>query len=392
VDLHLFLPITLLSAKLAEMILRHLRIPSVVGSIFAGIVLGTTVLGVIPSESDNPEFYNMAHQLARIGLCALLFRVGLETRFKEFLSVWPAATSVAILGMVLPFIFGSTLAVLWGWPLQSALFLGAALTATSIAVTVSVLSEMGVQKSRESILIIGAAILDDVLGLILLSTLVAFISPETTATGEVIITIIQVVTILASGIYLGPHVIHIVTKLAGIRERRGVLLTMAFCYLLLMAYATETMGLDMIIGAYSAGLAFSHHSERKEIEEDLKPVIELLTPLFFVLLGASIDISGLNFFSETGRTLWAFSALLFVAAVVGKLLSPIFVREGEINKFTVASGMLPRGEVGFIFAQIGLTAGIFAPRDFSSIVLVLIATTILGPILLKTSWRKKPSV
>ena len=148
-NLHLLLPTILLPAKLLEEVMRRIHLPAVIGAILAGVVLGPALLGVLPQEAHDPEGYEMVHELARIGLCVLLFRIGLETRFTDFLPVWRSAAGIAVTGMVLPFILGWIAASLWGLPQQGAIFVGATLTATSIGVTASVLSKLHAQKSKE---------------------------------------------------------------------------------------------------------------------------------------------------------------------------------------------------------------------------------------------------
>jgi len=166
-----------------------------------------------------------------------------------------------------------------------------------------------------------------------------------------------------------------------------VLLVMAISYFLILAYGAKVVGLELMIGAYAAGVAFASHPERNHVEEDIKPLCELLTPLFFILLGASMEFSGLDPFSEAGRQSWGFAALLFVADVVGKLFAPFFIPGNGMNKWAVGSGIMPRGEVGLIFAQMGLMSGSFSSELFSSFVVVIIATTMVGPVLLRVSWR-----
>lgn len=388
-NLHLLLPTILLPAKLLEEVMCRIHLPAVIGAILAGVILGPDLLGVIPQEAHNPRGYEMVHELARIGMCVLLFRIGLETRFTDFLPVWRSAVGIAVTGMVLPFILGWISASLWGLPQQGAIFIGATLTATSIGVTASVLSELHAQKSKEGLLILGAAILDDVGGLLILSALVAFLTPTLSVSGQVTSAVIQAIAFISCGVFLGPYVAQVLILLSKWSETKGILLIFAFSYFLLLAYAAKAIGLDMIIGAYAAGIAFAQHSERFQIEEDLKSLTELFTPLFFVLLGASMEFSGLNPLSETGRQAWGLALLLFVAAVVGKLFSACWVKEDKINKWAVGGGMMPRGEVGFVFAQIGLMSGVFSSELFSTLVVVLIATTITGPVLLRISLRQK---
>lgn len=386
-DLHLLLPLILIPAKLLEGVLRRLGIPAVVGAILAGVLLGPAVIGILPSQIQDLEEPGLLNHLADIGLCVLLFRIGLETRLSDFLPDWRSAMGIAIAGMALPFALGFGVTVFWGWSLQAAVFVGATLTATSIGITAATLSELRAEKSKEGTLILAAAILDDVFGLILLAMLVALVTPALSVVEQVLIAIGQAVAFIMAGVLIGPYIAHIVISLSKWIKTRGLLLVLAFSYLLLMAYAARAAGLQLIIGAYAAGLAFAQHPEREQVEQDLKPLTELLTPVFFVLLGASVEFSGFDPFSSAGREGWSFAALLFIAAATGKLFSASWMRSTQINRWAIGSGMMPRGEVGFVFAQIGLMAGVLSSGIFSSLVLVLIATSILGPILLKTFWR-----
>ncbi|MBW2147608.1 MAG: cation:proton antiporter [Deltaproteobacteria bacterium] len=183
---HLMIPFSLISAKLLEQIMSRIRFPAVVGAILAGFILGPALLGVIPSETSDPQGYEILRELAYIGLCVLLFRIGLETQLTEFLPVWRSATGFAVAGMAFPFVLGWLLSLLWGWPHQRAIFVGATLTATSIGVTESVLSELRAEKSREGVIIIGAAVLDDVLALILLSIIASFVTPALSVTEQIL--------------------------------------------------------------------------------------------------------------------------------------------------------------------------------------------------------------
>lgn len=386
-ELHLLLPVILLSATLLGRVARRVRLPEVVGVIFAGVILGPAVLNVLPSEQADPLGYGLVQGLAHIGLCVLLFQIGLETRLKHFLAVWRLASGTALAGMVLPFVFGWGLALYWGIPQLGALFIGATLTATSISVTASVLNELGAQHSREGTIVLGAAILDDILGLILLSSLMALVTPDVSAAGHIVLSIFQAVLLIGLGIFAGPYLVRAVLFFSGWNHEKGGLLVFAFSYLLLVAYAARAIELDMILGAYAAGVGIARHPEGQQVEKDLKPFIEILTPLFFILLGASIQFSGFSLLSAEGRGSWLLALGLLAVAVAGKLLSGFWIRQDQINRLAVGGAMLPRGEVGMVFAQIGLAAGVFTTDVFSALVWVLIATTIIGPVVLRYSWQ-----
>ncbi len=387
-SLHVLFPLLLIPAKLLEGMARRVRLPGVVGSLAAGLLLGPAILGILPAESGGLDEAGALQQLAQIGLCVLLFKIGLETRLSVFLSVWRPATMVAIAGMIVPFLlaWGAGLAV--GWTQQQAIFVGATLTATSIGVTASVLQELRAQRSTEGTIILGAAVLDDVLGLLLLSGLVAAFSPAMSVTGAVSKSLVLAIAFLVAGGVLGPIIVKGVVIVSRWGQSRAVVLVLAFSYFLLLAYAAQAIGLDMIIGAYAAGVAFARHPDREQLESDLRPLVELMTPLFFVLLGAAVSLDGFSPLTPSGRMAWAWVALLVVVAALGKLLAAFALRRrAGLNRWAIGSGMMPRGEVGFVFAGVGLSSGVFGEGLFSILLIVLVATTVLGPLLLRMTWR-----
>jgi Kef-type K+ transport system membrane component KefB len=381
--LHLLLPLTIIPALLFGEISQRLRLPRVVGEIFCGIVLGPVLFGLIPSPAQDVPGFKPFHELAEIGLCALLFKIGLETRWGDLGRTWRPAMSVAIAGMVFPFLLGWGLASLWGWPQLTAVFIGGTLTATSIAVTASVLDEVGAQSSPEGLLILSAAVLDDLLGLLLLSALIALVTTGISVVGQVAISFLQALSLIIGGFLLGRFVVNLAVRLTQWTTSKATLIALAFSYFLLMAFVAKTAGLAMIIGAYAAGLAFARHPDRDQLEQNLQPLIGLLTPLFFILIGASIKFSEFSYSSNTWGESLGYVCLLFLVAITGKMLSPVFLRKEKLRHLVVGSGMMPRGEVGFVFAQIGLTTGILSQGHFSLLDIVLVSTTILGPLLLR---------
>jgi len=389
-NLHILLPILLVIAKLVGVLCRKVGVPAVVGEILAGILLGPAVFGLLPASGSEIAGFNVFEEFAQIGLCVLLFRIGLETDMQEFFRVWKSATSVAILGMVLPFMFGMVVSYALGWSMTVSAFIGATLTATSIGVTASVLEEINGLSSAEGRIILGAAVLDDVFGLILLAAMVALTVQGESVIGPVSRSLVFASLFIAGGIYIGPWLVKGFMKLTRWANQPSVLLVLAFAYLLVMASTAHAIGLAMIIGAYAAGLAFGGHPEHEQLNRDLRPLIDLITPLFFILIGASIVFAGFNPLTDAGRSAWGLFLVILTAAVAGKLLCPILIT-GNSNRLAIGSGMMPRGEVGFVFAQVGLSVGVFKPNAYSVLTLVLVATTILGPLLLRLVWKNKPT-
>ena len=385
-ELHLLLPLLLVVARLTGAVVKRAGMPPVVGEIAAGLLLGPMWIGALPTEAAATEGFHTFHEFAQIGLCVLLFRVGLETDLKEILRIGRSATGVAVSGMVYPFILGSGVGLLLGWPWMLTIFVGATLTATSIGVTASVLDEVGGHGSREGRVMMGAAIMDDVLGLLLLAGIVAWVTPGQAVFGAVSVALVQAMVFMAAGVFLGPWLVRAFVRLSRWAGGQSTFLVLSFAYLLLMAWTAHEIGLAMIIGAYAAGLAFGGHPEHEQLNKDLRPLIDLLTPLFFILIGASIELAGFNPLTAVGREAWFIFFLLFAAAIAGKLLSPALLKNG-MNRMAIGSGMMPRGEVGFVFAQVGLTAGVLDPGRYSILTLVLVATTVLGPLLLRRYWN-----
>lgn len=385
--LHFLLPLAILCAKVCEEIVRRIGMPAILGAILAGIVLGPLGLDVTPSLLSKQETHNQSFaELAQIGLCVLLFRIGTESRFDQLKRVWPQAAVVAISGMVLPLLLGWGVAVFFGFSPIAGLFVGATLTATSIGVTVPVLKELHGLRCTEGLIITGAAVLDDILGLILLSLLLTIAQPGLTSLEGLTETLLLGIGFVVAGVTLGPWLVtHMLTFLRWLNSTQ-LILVFAFSYLLIMAQLAHDVGLDMIIGAYAAGLAFSAVEERDQVESGLKALTNLFAPLFFVLIGSSLTLPDFSTASPEGWHVILLFLSLCVAAFAGKLLSALLMPGKTVNRWVVGCGMLPRGEVGLVFAQVGLSAGIFTDSIFSLLVLLLVITTYIGPLLLKYLW------
>jgi Kef-type K+ transport system membrane component KefB len=384
-DLHFVLPLALVPAVLLGYGLKRLGLPVVVGQILAGVIMGPALLDLIPPfPHESAEIHrNGVFELAQIGLCVLLFDVGLDTGFRQFAKVWRPSLTVAIIGMVLPFALGWTVAIFFGWPDHAALFVGAALTATSIGVTASVVEELSVSQRKEVHVIMGAAIVDDVLGLLLLAVVAGLTAAGTeSGGGSVALQLVGAVVFLALALTLGRYFAMGVLRIERWLRTRVVLLVLAFAYLVVLATLAKKMGLAAIIGAYSAGLAFAQHPEHEELKQKLEPLTELLAPLFFIFTGSSIAITALD-----GPLLIAALAFL-VAAIAGKMAAPLPLPTRDLNRRTIGAGLVPRGEVGLIFAQVGLTSGALAVGHYSALALVIVGTTLIGPVLFRQSLAK----
>ncbi len=389
------LAVMLLAAKLAGEAFERLRQPAVLGELLAGILLGAGFLKVIPTAPGDP-LTSVFQLLAEVGVVVLLFEIGLETDVKTMVRVGADATSVASVGVAVPFAMGFLYwrSGLHGYehtvadPLTTAIFVGATLTATSVGITARVLTDLRVLHSVEARLIVGAAVIDDIMGLVILGVVSGLAAGVAFTMHGVLRTLGVAVAFLFAALWIGvrfaPRIFAIVDRM----RVRGVLLVSAFAFLLLLCALADRAGSALIIGAFAAGLILSETNQFALIEERIKPVADIFTPIFFLSVGAAVDPRVWNPFVPENRQTLAIGGTLFAIAVVGKLASGWAAPWRRFNRPAVGVGMVPRGEVGLIFAQIGLTAGILSSRLFSAILFVVIATTLVTPPLLKWVLRR----
>jgi len=381
------LPLVLVSARLLGAVARRWGLPAVVGEILAGVALGPSLLGVLelPHHGAGGE---PLLALAQIGLCVLLFRVGLETDLENVRRVAAPAAILAVVGMLFPLALGALVSIAAGISPLPALFIGATLTATSIGVTASVLEELGAGGTRAATLILGVAVIDDVLGLVLLAALIGTNAAQGGVGLEIGIAIAQAVAFLGAALWLGRPLAQATLRLSRWTRSRSTVLVLVFSALLITAWAAKAAGLELIVGAYAAGLALARHPEREWLEQELEPVIELFTPIFFVLVGSAIALDSLAVHTASGRFTLALAGLLFAAAVAGKLVARLALRRRDVPALAVGAALVPRGEVGLVFAQVGLGEGILRPDLFAALALVITATTLAGPVLLRWLWPR----
>lgn len=389
------LGVMLLAGKLSAELFERIGQPAVLGELIAGILLGPSLLGVIPVDSVDP-LTPLVALLAEVGVVVLLFEIGLETDLKEMARVGPAASAVAVVGMIAPFVLG---VLYWLSPLHAyehtvadaattAVFVGATLTATSVGITARVLTDLKCLHTVEARLIIGAAVIDDVLGLVILGV----VSGLAAGTAVSVLGVAQALAVavgflvaaVAIGGLLAPRIFGLVDRM----RVRGVLLVSAFAFVLLLAALADRAGSALIIGAFAAGLILSGTNQFDAIEERMRPVADIFTPIFFLSIGAAVDLRLFNPFDAANHGVLLIGGTLFGIAVLGKLASGWAAPWRRFNRWAVGVGMAPRGEVGLIFANIGLTAGILSSRLFSSILLMVIGTTFLAPPLLKWAFGR----
>lgn len=387
------LVIILLGARFVGEIAAFLKIPSVIGELCAGILVGPSILGWI--EISTP-----IHLLAQIGIILLLFEVGIETDVGRLTSVGMKSLIVAIGGVAMPFILGFFLCYyIFDLSMLISLFIGCTLTATSIGITLRVLRDLHQQGSNEAQIIIGAAVLDDIIGIVLLSMLYEFSTAgeiNLWNTGKVIlfITLFFLIAPMAAKVFS-----HVVKKWDEKSKIPGLLPTTIVSLILFFAWLAHVLGAPEILGGFAAGLALSRqfffpfatlmhqsHAFSHRVEEQMRPIVHLFTPIFFVAIGLSLDLKNTQWNSTF---VWTLGGALILVAILGKLFSGLFIPGiKKISKFIVGVAMIPRGEVGLIFANVGFNVGVLKNDVYSTIILVIVITTLLAPFSLQWLFKK----
>lgn len=393
----LALVIILAAAKIGGELLERVHQPSVLGELLAGVLLGNLALVGFGGLDFIAANQGVAI-LAELGVILLLFEVGLESSVKEMMSVGPSSLLVAALGVVAPFFLG------WGvsrWMLPDYdtlvhVFVGATLCATSVGITARVLTDLGKISARESKVILGAAVIDDVLGLVILAVVSGIITAANTGEAleltAVAIIIFKAVAFLAGALTLGGWLSPRLFRLAFRMRITGTLLALSLAFCFSLAYLAKVLDLEPIVGAFSAGLIlervhYEKFTERGEhqLEELLHPITLFLVPVFFVLTGMKVDLSTLGRLEVLG-----FAAMLSVVAILGKMICALGVLERGLDRISIAVGMVPRGEVGLIFAGIGASLilrgePVIDISVFSAVVIMVMVTTLITPPALKVT-------
>ena len=393
----LYLAVILIAAKLGGDVATRLGQPAVLGELVFGILLGNLpLLGVTSLEPIRHDA--SIDMLSRLGVILLLFEVGLESTVAQMLRVGWSSLLVAVIGVIVPFVLGWGVGA-WLLPHESGYvhaFLGATLTATSVGITARVLQDLERSQTGESRIILGAAVIDDVLGLVILAVVAAIIAAAdrggSLSYGELLLTLGKAVGFLVGSLALGVAFSRRLFGLASRLRARGVLLAAGLSFCFLLAGLASVVGLAPIVGAFSAGLIledthyreFSDHGEHS-LEELIHPISSFLVPVFFVLMGMRTDLRS---FAEPGVAGLAIG--LTVVAIIGKQFAGFGVVTRGVDRITVGLGMIPRGEVGLIFANIGLTLAVAGERiitdaTFSAVVVMVVATTLVTPPALR--WR-----
>ena len=358
----------IVGTKLMGELAQRLGQPAVLGELMAGVLLGPSVLGFISAEDTVLE------ALAGLGVLVLLFEIGLHTDIRALRKVGFQAVTVAVVGVVTPFA-GGFYAVQWmGYGHIESLVAGAALTATSIGISARVLRDIGRLDTPEGQIVLGAAVLDDLIGLVILTVVAGLVAGDgITAVGVMRTSGLAlgfVAIALAVGSFAVPPIFRVVERL----QTTGALGMIALAFALILAMIAEVSGSAMIIGALAAGLVLHGTPQRVDIERSVAQLGYFFVPIFFAIVGASVDLRALS----DPRALQV-GVVLTVVGVVGKLVSGFALRNFEGSRLLIGVAMIPRGEVGLIFAQVGLTTGAIAAGEFGAIMLMVVVTTLITP-------------
>lgn len=381
--------VILLAAKLGGEVFERFNQPSVLGELIFGVLLGNLALANI-NFFDFLRTDNFIDIFARVGVIILLFEVGLGSNLKEMRQVGIPSLLVAIAGVIAPFILGYMVS---RWFLAAAgsnthLFVGATLCATSVGITARVFRDLGKLGIPEARIVLGAAVIDDVLGLIILAVVSGIITSGSIGLLSISWVTLKALLFLVLAIGIGMYSAPTIGKYTAMMQVKGMKTIVALIFAFVLSYLADSVGLATIVGAFAAGLILeeSHFEDFRgdlEVEELIKPISHFLVPIFFVLMGIQVrletfaDVSVLGI--ATGLTL---------AAIVGKQVCGFTVKK-VYNRLLIGLAMIPRGEVGLIFASVGKVLGVISEAVFSAIVIMVIVTTLVAPLALKFSLREK---
>ncbi|MCE5199555.1 MAG: cation:proton antiporter [Armatimonadota bacterium] len=368
----LYLIVIIAAAKLGGEISERIRLPATLGELLVGVLLSFT--SIRAAADDSAILF-----VASIGIILLLFGIGLESGLDDFIRVGRSASLVAIIGVVVPLVTGYVVSLALLGDYRQALFLGATLTATSVGITARVLSDLGHMGSIEAKIIIGAAVIDDILGLLVLSTVLQIVSTGTLEPSIIARSAGIAIVFLVGAVWIGIRFAGIFVPIARSLRTHGVLVSFSFLFCITLAYMAQLLGLAEIIGAFAAGLALETTDDSVKIQRKIKPLEDIFLPVFFVVVGLQVSFAGLNPATAGGRQAIILGVVLLVLAIVGKLISGLGVLKPGANKLAIGVGMVPRGEVGLIFASVGLREGIISGSVYAAVIFVVFISTLITP-------------
>ncbi|MBA1334092.1 MAG: Na+/H+ antiporter [Firmicutes bacterium] len=367
------LAVLLLWAKIGGFLSNRLKQPSVLGQILAGVILGPMVLGLL-KETETIKVF------ADLGVIFLMFIAGLETDIYELKESSSSSAVIAGLGVLVPFGMGTGAAYLLGINIIESLFIGVILTATSVSISVQTLREMGKLQSRQGVAILGAAIIDDILGIIMLTLLISFVSHGPSQNGVLMVIGKMLLFFVLAGV-LGYAATKVLTRFSNRFNVGDRVVTLAVVMCFLAAFYAENMGVAAITGAYFAGIIFSTTPFRNKVSYNIqKMAYTLFTPVFFISIGLKVESGNMGSAIGVGLTI---AAVAIISKVLGCGIGAKVSGFNTIQSMQVGVGMIPRGEVALIIADIGLRMNVAGSRMFASVIMVVLITTLVTPPLLK---------
>jgi Kef-type K+ transport system membrane component KefB len=387
----LSLGILLFAAKLMAELFHRIKMPIVLGELLAGIIVGPFALGSLPFFDGKPLVVldETVLHIGELSAVVILFIAGLEITPREFVKGGAASFTVGGLGVVLPFFVGYFVFVLFGLESLESMLVATALTATSIAISIQVLTELGKMQSREAKLILGAAIVDDILAIAVLSVVTTMVQTGNTAPdiGSIIFLISKILilfaVLLAGAVFVVPRILHVEKLWKSKGSIEGITTASFFGAAAISAF----VGLSPIVGAFAVGMGVSGTKIIKRVEEYVDKLEIIFAPLFFAIIGAQVDLRGVNI------NVLVLSGVIVAVAIVTKLVgcgipSLIFLKD-KTKSMRVGIGMISRGEVGLIVAGVGVTSGVLSTDIYTAVIIMVAATTIVSPIWLRRSYKKQ---
>ncbi|MBX6315652.1 MAG: cation:proton antiporter [Isosphaeraceae bacterium] len=372
------------AAKLLGALAQKLGQPAVLGELVAGVIVGGSVLGLVDPEVE------VIHLLSELGVLILLFAIGLEIDLRALLRVGGASVAVAIVGVALPFVGGYALCRLLGLDRLVAITVGASLTATSVGITARVLSDLGRLREPEGQIVLGAAVFDDVIGLIILSVVVGLTRGQAATFGGIAGTTGVAFGFLLATLLIGHWIIPMLFRATRHLDLPGTATILGLLLAFSLAWLADRAGSAPIIGAFAAGVLLAQTPRAHEIEKGITALGHFFVPLFFIAVGAAVDLRVFTPLDPARHRTLIVGGLLLVIAVLSKFAAGYAPFWTRARKSVIGVGMIPRGEVGLIYAQMGLSGGVLDAGLFGAITLMVLVTTFLAPPLLKWLYASGP--
>jgi Kef-type K+ transport system membrane component KefB len=386
------LGILLFAAKLMAELFHRLKLPVVLGELLAGIIVGPFAIGGLLHFNGEPlvALDETVRHIGEIAAIVILFIAGLHITPREFLRGGAASFTVGSVGVIVPFFVGYYVFTVFGLEALQSMLVATALTATSIAISIQVLTELGRMQSKEARLILGAAIVDDILAIAALSVVTTMVQTGNIAPDVVEITLLILyilgifAALLVGAVFIVPRILHVERLWKSKGSIEGLVTAAFFAAAGIAAFA----GLSPIVGAFAVGMAVASTRVIKQIEEYVGKLEIIFAPLFFAIIGAQVDLRGVN------TTVLYLTGMILAVAVITKLVGcglPAMIFLKDRNKsMKVGIGMVSRGEVGLIVAGVGASAGALSADIYTAVIIMVAATTIITPIWLKMAYRKDP--